>query len=293
MTQSGASGEELTPSGPPIHIPIPIQLQITGDVQGQSNGFPLVVGVYGISLGDSPAGVYGVSQKNDGVSGYSTSGVGVHGESQQNNGISGLSQAAGHSGVYGNNTSSGVGVAGSITSGIGVQGTSNSGTGLWAKGTPAGYFEGDVNITGDVILVNASSGDVAEDFDLEDDPINGDPGTVLVINSNGKLCASVDPYDTRVAGVVSGAGGLTPAVVLQRLESCRQRSPIALVGKAFCKVDASFGCITAGDLLTTSSTLGHAMKVFDHTRASGAIIGKALGGLADGQGLIPILVSPR
>ena len=35
------------------------------------------------------------------------------------------------------------------------------------------------------------------------------------------------------------------------------------------------------------------MKVLDYTRAAGAILGKALGGLEGGQGLIQILVTPR
>jgi len=49
----------------------------------------------------------------------------------------------------------------------------------------------------------------------------------------------------------------------------------------------------AGDLLTTSATQGHAMRVSDRSRALGAIIGKALAALDAGSGLIPILVSPR
>jgi hypothetical protein len=116
---------------------------------------------------------------------------------------------------------------------------------------------------------------------------------VVVIGTMGRMCVSAVPYDTRVAGVVSGAGGLTPAVVLPRVESRCPRLPIALVGTAFCKVDASAGRIQPGDLLTTSSTPGHAMKVLDHARAAGAILGKALQALRDGDGLIQILVSPR
>jgi len=95
------------------------------------------------------------------------------------------------------------------------------------------------------------------------------------------------------AGVVAGAGTLKPAVVLQRIPSKTPRSPIALVGKVFCKVDATFGAIVAGDLLTTSTTPGHAMKASDKLRAFGAVVGKALAGLDAGTGLIPILVSPR
>jgi len=254
----------------------------TEGINGSSDGGE---GVHGISFGDNAAGVAGYNLN------FAGGGPGVLGEANSGGGegVHGISHS-GNAGVGGYNDSTGAGVYGTSTSGF--AGYFDGNVQVNGNVQVTGHFDGDVQVTGDVILIN-SSGDVAEDFDLEDDPGNGSPGTVLVINSNGKLCASEEPYDTRVAGVVSGAGGLTPAVVLQRLESRRPRSPIALVGKAFCKVDASFGCITAGDLLTTSSTPGHAMKVLDHTRAFGAIIGKALSGLEDGQGLIPILVTPH
>ena len=57
------------------------------------------------------------------------------------------------------------------------------------------------------------------------------------------------------------------------------------------KVDASFGAIRAGDLLTTSPNPGYAMKVTDKAEATGAIIGKALGDLASGTGTVPVMVT--
>ena len=57
------------------------------------------------------------------------------------------------------------------------------------------------------------------------------------------------------------------------------------------KVDANYGAIKAGDLLTTSWHAGYAMKVQDKVAASGAVIGKALGSLATGTGTIPVLVT--
>lgn len=166
-------------------------------------------------------------------------------------------------------------------------------TAIYGEGSPAGYFNGDVMVTGDFVLVNPSSGDIAEDFDVEGEQINLEPGTVLIINEEGKLCASTLPYDTRVAGVVSGGGELKPAVVLQRVSSSMPRSPIALLGKAFCKVDATSASIAAGDLLTTSARLGYAMKASDRSRAFGAVFAKALASLRDGFGMIPVLVSLR
>ena len=63
------------------------------------------------------------------------------------------------------------------------------------------------------------------------------------------------------------------------------------MGKVFCKVDAQFGAIEVGDLLTTSPTPGHAMKANDPLKAFGSVIGKALRTLKEGQGLIPILIA--
>jgi hypothetical protein len=65
---------------------------------------------------------------------------------------------------------------------------------------------------------------------------------------------------------------------------------VTLGAFAHCKVDADVAPITAGDLLTTSSTKGHAQKVLDPGKAVGAIIGKALGSLHNGKGKIPVLV---
>jgi len=57
------------------------------------------------------------------------------------------------------------------------------------------------------------------------------------------------------------------------------------------KVDTSFGAIHAGDLLTTSPHAGYAMKVTDKSQAFGATIGKALGDLETGTGIIPVMVT--
>ena len=141
--------------------------------------------------------------------------------------------------------------------------------------------------SGDIILENA---DCAEDFDVsEADPI--EPGTVLVVDQEESLRRCDAAYDKRVAGVVSGAGGLRPGIILDKKASENNRVPVALMGKVFCKVDAQYSPIEIGDLLTTSPTAGHAMKAEDHFRAFGAVIGKALRPLKEGKGLVPILVA--
>lgn len=146
---------------------------------------------------------------------------------------------------------------------------------------------GNLAVSGDVLLTGA---DCAEDFDVRD-AHELEPGTVMVIDTNHRLCASHQAYDRRVAGVLSGAGDCRPGVILGRGAARPNRLPLSLNGKAFCKADAVYAPIAVGDLLTTSSTPGHAMKASDATRAFGAVIGKALQPLTDGRGLIPMLVT--
>ena len=143
-----------------------------------------------------------------------------------------------------------------------------------------------ITADGDIRLLGA---DCAEFFQAEN-PSRIEPGTVLVIGENGGLRASEHEYDKRVAGVVSGAGGRKPAIVLdQGAENVGV--PIALNGKVYCKVEADSSPIEVGDLLTTSSITGRAMKAVDATRYLGSILGKALVPLPEGHGLIPVLVS--
>ena len=223
------------------------------------------------------SGVSGYSTKGDGVSGDADgSGTGVKGHSKTGRGVWGLSDAF-------------IATVGDSTSGTGVWGHSISGTGVYGESETgaAGHFEGNVEVTGDIRLKN---GDCAEEFPL----VPGqslDPGTVVVLGPNGAVTQSRLPYDTKVAGVVSGAGDFRPAIILDRQADGNGRIPIALIGKVYCKVDAQYGAISVGDMLTTSATPGHAMKASDRLKAFGSVIGKALRALDAGQDSIPILVT--
>jgi hypothetical protein len=162
--------------------------------------------------------------------------------------------------------------------------------------------EGDLRLFGDdgtmQIHLDAGAGDItlagadcAEDFetDTRDSP---EAGSVMTIGDAGRLRPCTEPYDKRVAGVISGAGNHSAAIVLDRHPEQRaRRSPLALSGKVFCKVDAGYSPIEVGDLLTTSPTIGHAMKAADPARAFGATIGKALQPVTIGAALVPILVA--
>ena len=149
------------------------------------------------------------------------------------------------------------------------------------------HVAGNIAVNGDIRLLNA---DCAEDFDICETGVV-EAGTVMVLGDEGSLYPSDRAYDKRVAGVVSGAGDYRPGIVLDKQPTGKPRKPIALMSKVFCKVDAEFGAIEIGDLLTTSPTPGHAMKVGDATQALGTIIGKALKPLNSGQGLVPVLIA--
>jgi hypothetical protein len=237
----------------------------------------LAAGVLGESRGKGP-GVVGKSRKDAAV-------IGMRGDPAL--GETTVSNDAGQCGVFGA-SDSGAGVLGYSRNPASHAVFAFGGLKAIALGRPfAAEFVGDIQVDGDVLLTGA---DCAEQFDAHQAALV-EPGTVVVIGEDGVLRRSEQAYDTRVAGVVAGAGIYRPAIVLDRQTSAADRVSISLIGKVCCNVDAQFGAIAVGDLLTTSSTPGHAMKASDPSRAFGAIIGKALKPLQTGVGLIPILVA--
>ncbi len=149
-------------------------------------------------------------------------------------------------------------------------------------------------ICADVVVTTGC--DLAESFDVRhDSPAR--PGMVLSIDptTTGRLMLSAKPNDRLVAGIVSGAGDVRPGFYLgcQPEASDPSKAAIALSGRAWCWVDARTDAVAPGDLLTTSRTPGHAMKATDLDAARGAIIGKAMSSLAEGTGLVLVLVQPQ
>ncbi|MFH1680901.1 MAG: hypothetical protein ABIH26_09695, partial [Candidatus Eisenbacteria bacterium] len=158
-------------------------------------------------------------------------------------------------------------------------------------GTPTEQLE-VIGTTRTDVLEIAGGSDLAEPF-----PISGNEtvmeGAVVVIDEEnpGRLKLSDRGYDRRVAGVVSGAGGLNPGLTLSQRGVTDEGRNVALSGRVYAWADASNGPIGPGDLLTTSSTPGHVMKVTDYDRAHGAVIGKAMSSLESGRGLVLVLVN--
>ncbi len=134
-------------------------------------------------------------------------------------------------------------------------------------------------------------GDYAEAVDASGDRKHYGPGDVLVLGPgiDGDVEKSAEPYSTMVAGIFA----TKPGVVGRRetLSKSAQEIPMAMVGIVPTKVSAENGPIRRGDLLVTSSVPGYAMKGTDRMRMLGAVIGKAMGSLDSGTGVIEVLVT--
>jgi hypothetical protein len=129
-------------------------------------------------------------------------------------------------------------------------------------------------------------GDYAESIDVVGDRVNYAPGDVLVIDPDapGKFVKSAEPYSTRVLGVYSTKPGTLGR--RQTTPKSPAEIPMAMVGIVPIKASTENGPIRPGDLLVSASTPGYVMKGTDRPRMLGAIIGKAMGSLDSGTGLI-------
>jgi hypothetical protein len=141
-------------------------------------------------------------------------------------------------------------------------------------------------------LTIRSGADLAEPFKISAGAEIVQGAVVIIDDQNpGRLKMSDTAYDTRVAGVVSGANGIHPGIQMHQEGMIDGGQNVALSGRVYVQADATFGSIHPGDLLTTSSSPGCAMKVGDHSRAQGAILGKAMTGLNQGKGMVLVLVT--
>ncbi|MHC5111918.1 MAG: hypothetical protein ACYTHJ_18800 [Planctomycetota bacterium] len=151
---------------------------------------------------------------------------------------------------------------------------------------------GNSRIVADEVQITGGA-DLSEQFDVTDtDQVQ--PGMVVSIDAEnpGKLALSRFACDRKVAGIVSGANGIRTGMYMgQKGSEADGGLPVALTGRVYCYVDATQGAVEPGDMLTTSNTPGHAMKVTDYDVAQGAIIGKAMTGLDSGRGLVLVLVN--
>lgn len=144
-------------------------------------------------------------------------------------------------------------------------------------GDYSAYIQNDLKVGGDII---GSGGDVAENVKNQS---KMEEGTVAKIAGKFEVEPSTEKRDTAVAGVVSTNPGVN-------LKKERDGVPLALTGIVPVKATVENGEINPGDLLTTSSREGYAMKCQEKLNCQGAIIGKSMGSLSK-TGKVQILVT--
>lgn len=151
---------------------------------------------------------------------------------------------------------------------------------------------GDSRFITDELEIRGGS-DLAEKFDINT-TIIPEPGMLVSIdkNSPGKLIITKDANDPLLAGVISGANGIDPGMLMGQKGTIADGDyPITLTGRVYVKANDEGGIIGPGDLICSSSTKGESMKASAELKL-GACLGKALSG-KDAQGYILVLVSVR
>jgi len=167
-------------------------------------------------------------------------------------------------------------------------------------GLAGGIHTWDLEVEGSAWCRNGwASGprDMAERFNMSPGSIVEAGDVVSFDPECDQVTLSFKASDPLVCGAVSTKPGVVLNVDPDATED-RKQVPVALCGRVPCKAVDENGPIRRGDLLTSSSTPGHAMKapaVWVDGRAvyqAGTIIGKALTGLDRRSGLIELFVAP-
>jgi len=148
-----------------------------------------------------------------------------------------------------------------------------------------------VTSTGDVKADGSVSGggaDFAELIAVDPQSAQVKPGDVLIISPtvDRAVALASEPYSTAIAGVYSTEPGFIGGGGAE--DTADNLIPVAIVGIVPVKVSAENGPIQRGDLLTSASLPGHAMKATE--AIPGAILGKAMGELESGTGVILVLL---
>ncbi len=144
------------------------------------------------------------------------------------------------------------------------------------------YVEYDMEVDGNIY---GSGADLAEKISSRYTDLES--GDVVIVDAFNDVHVTISarPYATDIAGVVSTAPGIILGNGMHP-----DGIDLALVGQVPVKVTNENGPIKRGDLLTTSSTPGHAMKCLSPSECKFSMIGKALEELNDEQGKIMVLL---
>jgi len=249
-------------------------------VRGEAWGGGL--GVYGFS--DSKAGVVGRSDTWNGVEGYSSAPdvwAGVYGEALRY-GVFGRATMAGWYGVFSD----------------GAMGTTGD---LWVGG--------NLTVQG-LATFNGGKNGYVVDVAQNDDTLPLEAGEVVVISGAGPAVVGDIPVIKVRRATSSGTSAVVGVVDRHYIPAPKTAAPnvkaqsavddaaiapgeyltvVTLGAYKAIKVDASFGAIAPGDLLVASPHAGYAMRIA--SPAPGMVIGKALGVLESGTGVIPVIIT--
>lgn len=258
------------------------------------------VGVYGYSGADRTVsnnyapGVYGRSANGVGVYGVSEgTQAGLHGESAE--GYGGYFYSSNYRGLRASSASDFyagyfVNRGGSGWPGLYVDGT------LYTTGAKTGYVvdicfnEGPGLLeTGDVVVVTGFGESVVGEIPVirvHKATEAESTGVVGVVDQPYTLEASPDDEGRSVPKPVGGAARIASGTAIS---PGKYLSVVTLGSFKAIKVDASYGDIQPGDLLVSSPNPGYAMRVEDPR--VGTVIGKALGELVEGTGVMPVLIT--
>jgi hypothetical protein len=307
-TNYGVFGSSSSPAGSGVY----------GEALATSGG---TYGVHGKTTSPSGTGVYGEATATTssaiGVHGQTSapSGKGVYGQASASSGVTygvyGDSNSAQGYGGYFVNQSSGVALKVVQAASVNDQPVFE----VWATAADREFYvdsDGDVFADGgykcgvniddvdlfggavfgqretslDPCLQDNAPADFAEMLPTaETTPL--EPGDVLVIDGEGRLTRSDVAYQPNVIGVYS-----TRPSFLGNAQFANEAgyAPLAVVGVVPVKATLENGPIQPGDMLTTSSTPGHAMRCEGVESCFGRSIGKALSGLETESGQIQMLV---
>jgi hypothetical protein len=156
----------------------------------------------------------------------------------------------------------------------------------------ADFGDGDGRVITSELQIRGGS-DLSENFDINDAK-ELKPGMLVSIDTEkeGMLCITNQANDKKIVGVISGANGIKPGMLMgQQGSIANGKHPVALAGRVYVLSNNEGGEINAGDFLTSSSQRGYAKKANKLDDAQGAIIGKAMGKADSKTGYVLVLIN--
>jgi hypothetical protein len=147
----------------------------------------------------------------------------------------------------------------------------------------------DGEVTADGAFTGGGA-DFAEYLDATGNRSSYEPGDVLIVSpdQDRAVALATEAYSTAVIGVYSTDPAVLGGGRYLADDGTTDMLPVGIVGIVPVKVSAENGAIHRGDLLTTSATPGHAMLASEYV--PGAMLGKAMGELEEGTGVIEVVL---